>query len=80
MNLSFESLSTFFTSISIWDVAKIFVSFALLLYAAFAAVVVRQAGLMTETLHDQLAVIVKTIAFIHLAVAILVFFLALVIL
>ena len=80
MNLSFESLLAFFTSISVWDVAKYFVSFALLLYVAFAAVVVRQAGLMTETLHDQLAVFVKTVAFIHLAVAILVFFLGLVIL
>ncbi|MDP3955122.1 MAG: hypothetical protein Q8Q15_02035 [bacterium] len=80
MNLSFDSLFAFFSSISVWDVVKVFVSFALLLYVAFAAVVVRQAGLMTETLHDQLAVFVKTIAFVHLALAILIFFLALVIL
>lgn len=80
MNPSLNNVLTLLTSFSIWDVAKFFVVFALLLYAAFAAVVVRQAGLMTETLHDQLAVFVKTVAFIHLAVAILVFFLALIIL
>lgn len=70
----------FLFSVSIWDVAKILVIFALFLYVIFAVVVVRQVNMMIDTLGGQLEIPIRIIAAIHLTGAILIFLLALVIL
>lgn len=77
---SFNNLFEFFFSISVWDIAKVLVCFALLLYVFFAVVVVRQVNLMLETLGGQLELLLRIIAAVHLAGAIFVLVLALVVL
>lgn len=69
-----------FLGISIWLIAKIFVLIALFLYILFALVVIRQVKLMTETLRIGLEFPLKTASCLHLAFAIIVFCLALIIL
>jgi len=64
----------------IWLGAKLFYLFGLLIYVTFAVVVVRQAKLMVNTLNGALEAPVRLIAWAHLALAIMVFLLALVIL
>lgn len=66
--------------ISVWLIAKIFVSIALVVYLVFALVVVRQVQLMTETLKVGFEVPLRTVAYAHLIFAAVVLFLALVIL
>lgn len=70
----------FLFSVSIWDVAKILVGFALLLYVGFAIVVVRQVNMMLVTLGGQLELFLRVIAAVHLAGAIFILVLALIVL
>ncbi len=70
----------FFLDISIWFIAKILLLFALLLYLIFASVVVRQVQLMTDTLEVGFESLVKLLSYVHLAFAVVVFVLALLIL
>lgn len=65
---------------SVWLVAKIFVLFALVIYAVFAAIVVRQVQLMNETLEVGLEKPILSLAIAHLIFSLFVFLLALVIL
>jgi len=78
--LPFDNLINLVFSISIWSVVKLMVLFALLIYAIFALVIVKQVNLMTETLCDQLEIPLKIVAAFHLAGAIFILFLAFVIL
>jgi len=66
--------------ISIWFIAKIFVLIGLLLYLAFALVVLRQVQLMIETVEVGFETPIKFLAYVHLAFAVLVLILALIIL
>ena len=69
-----------FLGISVWTIAKAMLSFALLLYTIFAAVVVRQVQLMTDTLEVGLETPIKLLAMAHLLLSVGVFILALIIL
>lgn len=64
-------------TIPVWTVAKVFVLFGLGVYIAFAAVVVRQVMLMTETLEVGFEAPIKILGFVHLFFAIFVFIIAL---
>ncbi|KKU01403.1 MAG: hypothetical protein UX03_C0041G0002 [Candidatus Woesebacteria bacterium GW2011_GWE1_45_18] len=64
----------------IWGVAKGFILVAFFLYIIFSLVVVRQVQLMTETLEVGFEAQLKTISYLHLAFAILVFLAALIVL
>jgi hypothetical protein len=63
-----------------WILVKFLFLVALLIYIAFAVVVVRQVGLMSRTLDGAFNLPLKLIAWLHLGVAIGVWVLALVIL
>lgn len=76
----FEQLLHFILTIQVWDIAKLLVSFALLLYIIFAFVVVRQVDLMARTLVVPIDLPIKIVAWIHLGLAIFVLLLALVML
>lgn len=76
----FEQVLHFILAIQVWDVAKLFVSFILLLYIVFAFIVLRQIGLMASTLVVPIDLPIKTIAWLHLGLAIFAFLLALVML
>ena len=78
--LPINDLFQFLFSVSIWDVAKILVGFALLLYVVFAIVVVRQVNMMLVTLGGQLELLLRVIAAVHLAGAIFILVLALIVL
>lgn len=67
-------------SIQVWDVAKLFVCFVLLLYIIFSYVVFRQADLMAKTLAVPIYLPIKIIALVHLFLAIFAFVLAVAIL
>jgi len=66
--------------VSIWFIAKIMVLFGLIIYSIFAAVVVRQVQLMTDTLEVGLEKPIRFLAIAHLIFSLFVFLLALVIL
>lgn len=65
-------------NISIWFVVKLFFLLALVIYLVFASVVVRQVYLMLSTLKVGFDFPIKTIAWLHLLFAIVVFLVALV--
>lgn len=62
---------------SIWLLVKVLFLVGLSVYLIFAAVVVRQVYLMTETLEVGFETPVRALVWLHLAVAIGVFILAL---
>lgn len=55
---------------TVWQIAKIFTVFGLVLYLVFALVVVRQIQLMTKTLEIGYEGFIKFLGFIHLLFAI----------
>lgn len=69
-----------FLNISVWQVVKVAVLFALLLYIVFALVIVKQAKIMTETLEIGFEKMIRMIAWFHLLFSFGVFILALIIL
>ncbi len=71
---------TTLTNFDYWLIIKAMVLVALLLYDVFAVVLVRQVGLMLRTLNIQFEPLVRFLAWLHLCLAIGLFFLALVIL
>ncbi|MDO8551425.1 MAG: hypothetical protein Q7S03_01985 [bacterium] len=66
--------------ISFWSILKVVVVFALFLYVLFAVVVVKQINMMIETLTTQLELLFRLISVIHLAGAIFIFILAIIVL
>jgi len=66
--------------ISVLLIGKVFALVALGIYIVFALVVVKQVGLMTKTIEVGLEVLIKLIAWAHLAFAVFVFLTAFVIL
>ncbi len=70
----------FVTGVSIWSVAKIFVLVALVIYAIFAYVVVRQVSLMTRVISGELDLPIKITSWVHFFFSLFTIFLALTIL
>jgi hypothetical protein len=64
---------------SLWLLVKIMVLIGLGIYIGFAVIVIRQVSLMTKTLNTPFELLLKLIAWLHLIVAIGIFFLALII-
>ncbi len=64
----------------IWPLLKIVYLFGLGIYIAFAALVIRQISMMTRTIKTPAESFLKLLGYIHLALAIGIFVLALVIL
>ncbi len=69
-----------FTDINVWLIAKIFALLLLGMYLVFSLVVVRQVKMMTDTLQLGFESLAKTLSWLHMGFAILVFLTALVIL
>ena len=68
------------TGFNTWVLIKALALVLLAMYLVFAFVVTRQVGLMTRTLHLGFDAPAKFLAYFHLAFAVLVFFVALIIL
>ncbi|MCH7641415.1 hypothetical protein IID22_04430 [Patescibacteria group bacterium] len=66
--------------IPVWTIVKIATLFGLLIYIAFAVILVKQVNLMTETLGLGHETTIKVLSKAHLLFSILVFFFTLVIL
>lgn len=62
---------------TVWGLAKLFVLVGLLLYLAFAVVVIRQVQLMTRTITGELDGAIRVVAWVHFAFAVGIFLLAL---
>jgi len=75
-----QFLAGFIPQFSIWWVVKGLFVLGLALYLAFAAIVIRQVGLMSKTLAGEFNVPLKLISWVHFLVAVAVFLLVLVIL
>ncbi|QQG41878.1 MAG: hypothetical protein HYV90_01035 [Candidatus Woesebacteria bacterium] len=73
-------METLFTDINVWLIAKIFALLLLGMYLVFSLVVVRQVKMMTDTLQLGFESLAKTLSWLHMGFAILVFLTALVIL
>jgi len=67
-------------TLSVWLLVKILFIIGLVLYLAFALIVIRQVGLMGKTLDGEFNLSLKFIAWIHLVVSLGVFLLAIFIL
>jgi len=78
----FDRFALFLASLtfSLWFFIKLLFLIGLLIYLAFAVIVVRQVSLMTRALNVELETSLKLISWVHLVVAIGVFLLAVVIL
>jgi hypothetical protein len=68
------------TTLNVWLILKILALILLAMYLIFSLVVVRQVKLMTDTLQLGFETGARILAYIHLAFAILVFLIAIVIL
>ena len=77
---SFENLLNQLFSISVWDIAQLSVLLFLLIYIIFSVVVIRQVKSMIQALNGTLDLPLRLIAWIHLGIAVFVFFLALIVL
>ncbi len=68
------------TNFNIWIIVKFLSMLLLAMYLIFALVVIKQVSLMTKTLQLGWEGLVRTLSYVHLAFAILVFLAALTIL
>lgn len=66
--------------VSVWLIAKVLVLIALAIYGIFAFVVLRQIQLMTDTLEVGFEAPIRMLGISHLALSLVIFVLALVIL
>lgn len=76
----FDNFLSSLFSLNVWAVAKLAYLLAILLYIIFSIVLVKQVNLMTRSLKGDLDRFLKIISKINLAVVILVFVIALLIL
>jgi len=67
-------------NINIWAIVKWFYILAFALYVIFAAIILKQTSIMSKTLNGSMNLPLKTIGYVHLVVALLIFFLALIVL
>jgi hypothetical protein len=64
------------TTFNPWVLVKLLFLLGLLVYVAFAAVVIRQVGIMNRTLNASFNTFLRLIAWIHLGVAVGIWLLA----
>ncbi len=64
-------LAGFILGLTIFDLVKWFLVVGLVMYLAFAIVIVRQVGVMSEAIEDPNNVLIKTFAWAHLLMTIL---------
>lgn len=67
-------------SLTAFTIVKWFLVVGLVMYTAFAAIIIKQASVMSESVEDGINGIVNIFAWVHLAVAILLIVLAVVVL
>ncbi len=79
-NPDLNQIIQFFSQIQFWDIVKVLVSLALLIYVLVALVVLKQVNMMADVLDGQMNPAIKGVALFHLLGAILVFLIALVVL
>jgi hypothetical protein len=60
----------------IWLIVKFFFIIAMLLYAGFSAIIVRQEQLMSDVMEENFESVLKLLTFVHLAAAVGLIFLA----
>lgn len=60
----------FITSLTAENIVKWFLVVGLVMYTAFAAIIVRQVGVMSESIEDQFNGIVILFAWLHLGLAV----------
>lgn len=75
-----QSLAKLIPRLSIWWLVKDLFIIGLVIYLAFAVIVIRQVNLMAKTLKGDFVLFLKFFSWVHLLVAIFTFILALVIL
>jgi hypothetical protein len=80
INLNPEQIIQFLLQIQFWDVVKALVCFALFIYVLIALVVVKQVNMMAEVINGQMNPLIKIVAMIHFAGAILVLLIAIMVL
>lgn len=76
----FEQFIDKLVTFDVWFFAKLVVMLFMAVYLAFAVIVVKQVKLMTSVLNGNFDLPLKTLALIHLAIAITVFLMALAVL
>jgi type III secretory pathway component EscS len=59
---------------------KILIIFGLIVYAAFAAIIVRQEQLMTSVMDEGFDTVLKLLVFVHLAASVAIIFFAFILL
>lgn len=70
----------FIRQLTVFDVVKWFLVAGLVLYTAFAVVIIRQVGVMSEAVKEDINALVALFAWAHLALSILLLIMAIVIL
>jgi len=60
----------FILSLTAGDIVKTFLVVGLVMYTAFAAIIVRQVGVMSESIEDQFNGVVILFAWLHLGLAV----------
>jgi uncharacterized membrane protein len=65
---------------SIWLAVKVILIIAMVIYAIFAAIIVRQEQLMANVLEEASESILRVLSFVHLAASVAIVFLAIILL
>lgn len=65
------NISDFIFGLTVWVIIKWFLVVGLLMYLAFAAVIIRQVGVMSESIQDPLNPLIKLFAWTHLVLTII---------
>jgi len=69
-----DLLNSFFTGLTLFSVVKAMFVVGLLVYLAFAVIIIRQVQIMNETMEDSHNAIVATFAWAHLVLTLLLIF------
>lgn len=78
--MSFDDLFNILFRIQIWDVVKVILEIALLIYVIFALITIRQVELMGKVVGITLTPALRLVAIVHLFVSVGILVLALLIL
>lgn len=68
------------TELVMWLGVKLMILLGIVIYIVFAGVIVRQEQLMTKTMEAKSKILLSFLVWLHLAIAIVLFFLALLLL
>ena len=75
-----DSLLSEWLGIDVWFLVKLAYLLAILLYVGFAAVMIKQVSLMTRALDGSLNLPLRTLAWVHLGIAVGVLVMAVIVL